>query len=58
MDALLRSGSFVVTEDRVGTSTVVATLGSFPTREAALDRVHRRSDELKAQQYRPAAKSA
>jgi hypothetical protein len=51
MDALLRSGRYLVTEDRIGTTTVVATVGSFPTREQAQDRVRRRVEELLSQRY-------
>jgi hypothetical protein len=51
MDTLMRSGRFLVTEDRIGTTTVVATIGSFATREQAQERVRRRVDELLAQRY-------
>ncbi len=53
MEALLEGGRFVVTEDRVGTATVVATLGNFPSREEALAAVERRVAELRAQRYEP-----
>ena len=52
MDALLKHGSYLVTEDRIGTTKVVATLGSFRTREEALERARRRVAELEAQKYR------
>jgi hypothetical protein len=58
MDALLRTGQFLVTEDRVGTTPVVSTLGSFPTRDEALARLRRRSEELQTQHYRPLPRSA
>lgn len=58
MDALQRHGAYLVTEDRIGTTKVVATLGSFPTREAALERARRRVAELEAQQYRRLPASA
>ena len=44
-------GGFLVTEDRVGTATVVATLGVFENREAALQRVRERTRELEGQRY-------
>ena len=52
MDALLKHGRYLVTEDRIGTSKVVATLGSFGTREEALERARRRAHELEGQRYR------
>jgi hypothetical protein len=58
MDALLRHGSYLVTEDRIGTTKVVATLGSFRTREEALERARRRAAELLAQHYRRLPASA
>jgi hypothetical protein len=45
---------YLVTEDRVGTSTVVSTLGTFLTREEALRRAQGRSEELKSQHWLPA----
>jgi hypothetical protein len=58
MDALLRHGRYLVTEDRIGTTKVVATIGSFPTREEALERARRRAAELEAQKYRRLPASA
>jgi hypothetical protein len=43
---------FVVTEDRVGTVTVVSTLGFFPTQDQAFARFRARANELQAQRYR------
>ena len=43
---------YMVTEDRVGTVTVVSSLGFFPTRERALEAVRARARELQAQRYR------
>jgi hypothetical protein len=48
----LPEGGFLVTEDRVGATTVVATLGLFDTRDAALARARSRAAELEAQRYR------
>lgn len=47
----------LVTEERSGTATVVATLGLFDDREAALARARGRVSELERQRYRatPAA---
>jgi hypothetical protein len=43
---------FLVTEDRVGTNTVVSSLGFFPKQEDALATVRARAQELQAQRYR------
>jgi hypothetical protein len=53
MDALAAKARYLVTEDRIGTTTVVATLGTFANREDAVARAQRRVDELKAQRYTP-----
>lgn len=42
----------LVTEERAGTVTVVATLGLFDSREAALGRARGRVSELERQRYR------
>jgi len=44
-------GGFLATEDRLGTATVVVTLGLFDDRESALARARTRADELKRQRY-------
>jgi hypothetical protein len=49
---------YLVTEERIGTVTVVATLGLFDEREAALARVRTRVGDLQAQRYRPVASAA
>jgi hypothetical protein len=53
----LPEGGFLVTEDRIGSATVVATLGLFDARDPALARARGRAAELEAQRYRaiPAA---
>ena len=43
---------YVVTEDRIGTVTVVATLGFFADREKAMEAARSRARELQAQRYR------
>jgi hypothetical protein len=43
---------YMVTEDRVGTFTVVSSLGFFPREEEALATVRARARELQAQRYR------
>jgi hypothetical protein len=48
----LPEGGFLVTEDRIGSATVVATLGLFDARDAALARARSRAAELEAQRYR------
>ena len=52
MDRLLQHGRYLVTEERIGTTKVVATIGSFPVREEAVERARRRAAELEAQRYR------
>jgi hypothetical protein len=49
---------FLVTEDRSGPSTVVATLGLYDGREEALERAESRVEELQAQRYRPVSPAA
>jgi hypothetical protein len=44
---------FLVTEERIGSRTVVSTLGFLPTREEALARLRARAGELAQQRYRP-----
>ena len=48
----LPEGGWLVTEDRIGATTVVATIGLFDTRDAALARARARAAELAAQRYR------
>jgi hypothetical protein len=43
---------YLLTEDRIGSNTVVATLGFFTDREEAVARFERRGQELLAQSYR------
>ncbi len=43
---------FLVTEDRIGSSRVVATLGFFETREQAMERLRARAEQLKEQSWR------
>jgi hypothetical protein len=52
MDALMRHGRYLVTEERIGTTKVVATLGSFATKDEAVARARTRAAELEAQRYR------
>jgi hypothetical protein len=42
---------YLVTEERIGAVTVVATLGVFQEREAALERARLRAGDLIAQRY-------
>ena len=49
---------YLVTEARIGTVTVVATLGLFGTRDQALARAQKRIHELEAQLYRTVTKAA
>lgn len=50
-----RDGGYLVMESRDGTVSVLATLGLFPGREAALDRAAGRGQELLRQGYRKSA---
>jgi hypothetical protein len=58
MDALMRAGRYLVTEDRIGTAKVVATLGSYATRDEAVARARQRAAELEGQHYRRFAPTA
>jgi hypothetical protein len=49
---------FLLTEQRIGTATVVATLGLFDARDAALARARSRAAELEAQRYRALSPAA
>lgn len=51
-------GGFLVTESRVGTRTVVATLGVYELRQEAEEKVRSRGEELVRQGYRPLASAA
>jgi hypothetical protein len=51
-------GAYLVTEERQGTTTVIATLGAFDSREAAIALARRRGAQLEERRYtrvRPAA---
>jgi hypothetical protein len=58
IDTPTTRGGFLVTEDRIGSTTVIATLGFFDRREDAIAGARRRADELKAQRYRPVSAAA
>ena len=49
---------FLVTEEWWGAGKVVKTLGLYPDRQAALDRLARRARELELQRHRPVAPAA
>jgi len=49
------TGGFLVTEERPGTATVIATLGLFDRREDAMGRLEARAAELVGQRYAPIA---
>jgi hypothetical protein len=49
---------FLVTEERIGTLTVVATLGAFDEREAAQAAASARAETLRRQSYRAATPAA
>ena len=58
IDLPTTGGGYLVTEERIGTTTVVSTLGFFDRREDAVARARRRIEELKAQLYRPVSAAA
>jgi hypothetical protein len=58
IDTPSENGGFLVTEERIGTVTVVSTLGFYDSREAAMERLKERTRQLQLQQYRPAASAA
>jgi hypothetical protein len=58
IDTPSENGGFLVTEERIGTTTVVSSLGLFDTREAAEQRFRRRAEELRLQRYRDVAPAA
>jgi hypothetical protein len=58
IDTPTTGGGYLVTEERIGTTKVIATLGFFDRKEDALARARRRADELKAQLYRPVPAAA
>ncbi|HUG53473.1 MAG TPA: hypothetical protein VMR21_07725 [Vicinamibacteria bacterium] len=49
---------YLVTEEWRGAGKVVKTLGFYPDRQAALERLQRRAKELELQRYRPVAPAA
>ena len=55
---LSTTGGYLVTEERIGTTKVIATLGFFDRKEDALARARRRIEELKSQLYRPVPAAA
>ena len=58
IDTPSENGGYLVTEDRIGTTTVISSLGFFDTREAAQERLRKRAEELKLQRYRDVATAA
>jgi hypothetical protein len=58
IDTPTTGGGYLVTEERIGTTKVIATLGFFDRKDDALARARRRADELKAQLYRPVPAAA
>jgi hypothetical protein len=58
IDTPSEKGGFLVTEERIGTTKVISSLGFFDTREAAQERFRRRTEELRLQRYRDVASAA
>ncbi|HET8643935.1 MAG TPA: hypothetical protein VFO85_00515 [Vicinamibacteria bacterium] len=53
-----RESGFLLTEERLGSSKVVATLGAFDSREAALAAAGSRAEALRRQRYQAAEPAA
>jgi len=58
IDTPSEKGGFLVTEERIGVTTVVNSLGFFESREAAQERFRTRAEELRLQRYRDALPAA
>ena len=58
IDTPSENGGFLVTEERIGVTTVVSSLGFFATRADAEERFRSRAEELRRQRYRDAASAA
>jgi hypothetical protein len=58
IDTPTTGGGYLVTEERIGTTKVIATLGFFDRKEDALARARPRAEELKAQGYQPLSAAA
>jgi hypothetical protein len=58
IDTPSENGGYLVTEERIGATTVISSLGFFDTREAAQERFRRRADMLRLQRYRDALPAA
>ena len=58
IDTPSENGGYLVTEERIGVTTVISSLGLFDTREAAEQRFRRRAEELRLQRYRDVATAA
>jgi hypothetical protein len=58
IDTPSENGGFLVTEDRIGVTTVIKSLGFFDSRDAAQERLRQRADELRLQRYRDAVPAA
>jgi hypothetical protein len=58
IDTPTTSGGYLVTEERIGTTKVIATLGFFDRKEDAVARARARAEQLKAQLYRPVPAAA
>jgi hypothetical protein len=53
VEGMADDAGYLVTEEWWGAGKVVKTLGFYPDRAAALDRLERRAKELALQRYRP-----
>ena len=58
IDTPSESGGFLVTEERIGVTKVISSLGLFESREAAQERFRMRAEELRLQRYRDVTRAA
>jgi hypothetical protein len=58
IDTPSESGGFLVTEERIGVTKVISSLGLFESREAAQARFRMRAEELRLQRYRDVTRAA
>jgi hypothetical protein len=58
IDTPSEQGGYLVTEERIGVTRVISSLGLFDSREAAQERFRKRAGELRLQRYRDAVSAA
>ena len=58
IDTPSENGGFLVTEERIGVTTVIKSLGFFAAKDAAEQQFRSRVEELRRQRYRDAVPAA